>query len=80
MHEDWSGQIATDSKSVLDTLTEGDSDPQEEELPVDLDHGRVVLDALQPEWDVLVEIQEALRSLPGVTLKYVKGHQDRDIA
>ncbi len=80
MHEDWSGQIATDSKSVLDTLTEGDSDPQEEELPVDLDHGRVVLDALRPEWDVLVEIQEALRSLPGVTLKYVKGHQDRDIA
>ena len=78
MHEEWSGEIATDSKSVLDTLNEGDTDPHDEELPVDLDDGCVVLDVLRPEWDVLIEIQEALRSLPGVTLQYVKGHQDRD--
>jgi hypothetical protein len=44
--------------------------------PSDLDDGCVVLDVLRPEWDVLIEIQEALRSLPGVTLQYVKGHQD----
>jgi hypothetical protein len=34
MHEEWSGEIATDSKSVLDTLNEGDTDPHNEELPV----------------------------------------------
>ena len=39
MHEPWVGVVATDSQSVLDTLQLGDSDPQEEELPVDLDNG-----------------------------------------
>lgn len=78
MHEEWSGKIATDSKSVIETLRDGDPDPQEEDLPVDLDDGRVVLDVLRPEWDVLIEIQDALSSLPGVTITYVKGHQDRD--
>lgn len=77
MHEPWVGILATDSQSVLDTLQLGDSDPQEEELPVDLDHGEVVLDCLRPDWDVLIEIQSALRNLPRVRLQYVEGHQDR---
>jgi hypothetical protein len=33
------------------------------------------LDVLDAEWDLLVEIQDLLRELPGVTLTYVKGHQ-----
>lgn len=78
MHEEWSGKIASDSKSVLDTLMDGDSDSQDEALPVDLDDGRVVLDVLRPDWDVLIELQVALSCLPGVTLKHVRGHQDRD--
>ncbi|KAI2494417.1 hypothetical protein MHU86_20100 [Fragilaria crotonensis] len=78
MHEPWVGVVATDSQSVLDTLQLGDSDPQEEELPVDLDNGEVVLDCLRPDWDVLIEIQSALRNLPRERLQYVvEGHQDR---
>jgi hypothetical protein len=34
------------------------------------------LDVLDPEWDLLNEIQITLRLLPDVTLEYVKGHQD----
>jgi hypothetical protein len=37
----------------------------------------VVLDVLDPEWDVLIEIQQSLKSLPGVHLEYVEGHQDK---
>ncbi len=29
-----------------------------------------------PDWDILIEIQNALSQLPGLSLKYVKGHQD----
>jgi hypothetical protein len=80
MHEEWSGIIGRDSQSVLDTLSTGDPDVQDEDIPVDLDEGAVVLDALCPEWDVLIEIQEAMKTLPRVKLVYVKGHQDRDRA
>ena len=77
MHEPWVGILATDSQSVLDTLQEGDHDPQEQDVPVDLDRGEVVLDCLRPDWDILIEKQSALKRLPRVSLQYVKGHQDR---
>ncbi|KAI2507325.1 hypothetical protein MHU86_7161 [Fragilaria crotonensis] len=77
MHEPWVGVLATDSQSVLDTLQIGDVDPQEEDTPVDLDKGAVVLDCLRPDWDILIEIQHALQSLPQVSLRYVEGHQDK---
>ncbi|KAI2505036.1 hypothetical protein MHU86_9392 [Fragilaria crotonensis] len=76
MHEPWRGVLATDSQGVLDTLQEGDRDPQEQEVPIDLDRGEVILDCLRPDWDILIEIQTALKQLPRVTLQYVKGHQD----
>ncbi|KAI2491874.1 hypothetical protein MHU86_22670 [Fragilaria crotonensis] len=76
MHEPWIGILATDSQGVLDTLQEGDHDPQEQEVPVDLDRGEVILDCLRPDWDILIEIQLALKQLPRVALQYVKGHQD----
>ena len=78
MHEEWSGTIGTDSKSVLDTLWNGDHDPQEIDAPIDLDSNKVVLDVLRPDWDVLIEIQDAMQNLPRVRLIYVKGHQDRE--
>jgi hypothetical protein len=77
MHEQWVGTLATDSQGVLDTLQIGDPDPQEQEVPVDLNRGEVVLDCLRPDWDVLIEIQSALQSLPRVRLQYVAGHQDK---
>ncbi len=36
----------------------------------------MVLDLLCPEWDILIEIQEALDLLPRLLLKFIKGHQD----
>ncbi len=77
MHEPLIGVIATDSQGVLDTLQMGDNDPQAVEDPVDLDEGKVVLDCLRPEWDLLIEIQTALQSMPHVHLKHVEGHQDK---
>ena len=77
MHDPWRGIVATDSQGVLDTLQEGDHDLQEQDVPVDLDQGKVVLDCLRPDWDILIEIQTTLKSMPRVKLQYVKGHQDK---
>ena len=74
---DWPGVLATDAQSVLDTLYGRDRDPQAQDTPVDLDAGRVVLDVLCPEWDLLIEIQASLKHLPQLRLQYVKGHQDK---
>jgi ribonuclease HI len=78
MHEDWSGTIGTDSQSVLETLHGGHMDSQVVDTPVDLSRGRVVLEPLCPDWDVLIEIQDAMTHLSQVQLAYVKGHQDWD--
>ena len=71
MHEPLTGVIATDSQGVLDTLQTGDNDP------VDLDHGKVVLNCLRPKWDILIEIQAILENMPNVLLQHVEGHQDK---
>ena len=77
MHEPWQGLMATDSQGVLDNLKIGDHDIQESDVPIDLDQGAVVLDCLRPDWDILIEIQTALKSFPRVRLQHVEGHQDR---
>ncbi len=73
MHEPWQGIVATDSKSLLDTLVgKADSSTYQQahsNLPV--------LDLLQADWDILVEICHALEKLPGLTFQHIKGHQDR---
>ena len=79
MHERWTGIVATDSQSLLDTLAGETSLDENRNVPVDLDFNRVVLDVLSPEWDILIEIQRSLQKLPGVRLEYVEGHQDRDV-
>ena len=76
MVDPWKGRIVTDSQSVLKTLGGGDVDPQEAEEPVRIDGNTVVLDVLCPDWDILIEIQNALLQLPDLTLKYSKAHQD----
>ena len=78
MHERWSGIIATDSQSLLDTLAGDTALDENRNVPVDLDFNRVVLDVLSPEWDILIEIQRSLQKLPGMRLEYVEGHQDRN--
>ena len=65
----WRGLVGTDSQSMLDRLFKKGSNPGSSKMLANLD----VLDA---EWDLLIEIQHALRDLPGVDLTYVKGHQD----
>jgi hypothetical protein len=66
--EPWKGLIGTDSQSLLDRVYKSDGAQSNKSL--------ADLDVLGAEWDLLVEIQEALREMPGVDLIYVKGHQD----
>ena len=79
MHWQWTGVIATDSQSVLDTLFGHDEArlDRDRDEPVNLSGSKVVLDCVSPDWDVLIEIQDSLEKLPSISLSYVKGHQDR---
>jgi hypothetical protein len=72
------GRIEPDSQSVLKSLGGGDVDPQAAGEPVKIDGNTVVLDVLCPDWDILIEVQNALLQLPDLTLKYIKAHQDDD--
>jgi hypothetical protein len=71
MYEPWCGVIGTDSQSMTDRLFQRDPTPSGDDERV-----LAVLDPLLPEWDLLIEIQTSLRALPGVSVVYVKGHQD----
>jgi hypothetical protein len=77
MHDQWQGVLATDSQSVLDTLFGRNSEQTNNKTSAQLERDQVELDPLCPEWDVLIEIQAALRELPRVQLQYVAGHQDK---
>lgn len=84
--EPWTGIIGTDtSQSVLDTLAgkapEGETRQQQLQEPIHITGDTVTLDPLCADWDVLlIEIQYALQQLPGLSIQYVKGHQDRTTA
>jgi hypothetical protein len=75
----WTGVIATDSQSVLDTLFGHDEArlDRDRDEPINLNGSKVVLNCAAPDWDVLIEIQDSLEKLPNISLSYVKGHQDR---
>ena len=70
--------IATDSLSLLDTLFGHDELRMEKERdePINLNTAKVVLDCVAADWDVLIEIQDAIIRLPQLKLQHVKGHQD----
>ena len=44
----------------------GNTDLQEDDKPMDLDKGAVVLDCLCLDWNILIEIQSALERPPPV--------------
>lgn len=71
MYEEWSGVIGTDNQSMIDRLFSKVSSGTSNQ-PHTLD----TLDPLLAEWDLLVEIQTSLRLLSGVSVVYVKAHQD----
>ena len=75
----WSGVIATDSLSLLDTLFGHDElrMDKERDEPINLNTAKVVLNSAAADWDVLTEIQDAIIRLPQLKLQHVKGHQDR---
>ena len=75
----WTGIIATDSLSLLDTLFGHDATRREKEHdePINLSGLKIVLNCVAPDWDVRIEIQESLAQLPQLKLQHVKGHQDR---
>ncbi len=75
----WSGVLVTDSQSVLKTLGGGDKPFDATDEPVRIDGESVVLDVMCPDWDILIEIQNALKQLPDLKLKFIKGHQDDKI-
>jgi len=74
--ERWHGTLVTDSQSVLKTLARGDQPFNATDKPVQIDRETVVLEVLCPDWDILIEIQASLIQLPGLRLKFIKGHQD----
>jgi exonuclease III len=75
LHGEWSGTIATDSKSLIDTIRGPNTqNPGRTSGTV----YRRPLDPLSPEWDVVIGIQQLLQEMPGLKLEHIKGHQDRD--
>jgi hypothetical protein len=56
----WKGVIVTDSQSILKTLGGGDTPFDATEEPVRIDGDEVVLDVPSQDWDIMIEIQEAL--------------------
>lgn len=69
----WCGTIGTDSQSMLEKLF--GNKKVREGIPLS-STALEELDVMTAEWDLLQEIQVALRLLPDVKLKYVKGHQN----
>ena len=68
MDDPWNGLVGTDSQSMIDRLFVAGGGTHRKQL--------ASLDVMDAEWDLLVEIQEALKELAGVWITYVKGHQD----
>jgi hypothetical protein len=79
MHDPWIGIMGTDSKSLLHVLLgkEKNPEPHHTDNQFRIAGEDVVLDVLRPDWDVLIEIQHAMKRLPEVQLQFTRGHQDR---
>ncbi len=77
MFEPWTGLLVSDSESVLNKFHgKGTRERDPDALHPILTKGPVILDVLCPDWDILIEIQTALHSLPGITMQFIKGHRD----
>jgi exonuclease III len=77
--EPWKGILATDSKSLLDTITV--KPPKwANAAPFAKRKSLRDLDVKCPEWDLVSSILNEMHTLPNLTLQHVKGHQDRTTA
>ena len=82
--EPWNGTLATDSMSLIDTLSGKKTSPgtigvEEVRYYSAQSHRSVVLDPLIPEWDTIFGIQTLFREMPGLGLQHIRGHQDNKV-
>ena len=79
--DEWNGIVATDSQSLLDTILDGPYVEKTTDLPI---QSRVkdsrYLNVLDPDWDITSSIIEVAATMPGISLQYIRGHQDRTTA
>lgn len=78
--EPWRGILATDSQSLLETITVKPLDEATDGTLYNKLKRVKDLDVKGPEWDLLSSILTELHRCPGITLQYVRGHQDRKTA
>ena len=72
----WDGVLATDSQSLLETLTLAPT--SDNQALYCIRKPAHYLDVLCPEWDLVSMILQELLHWPSLRLKHVRGHQDRD--
>ncbi|KAI2503130.1 hypothetical protein MHU86_11321 [Fragilaria crotonensis] len=80
--EPWTGILATDSQSLLESITVPPSPQDEPACGTMYSTLKQVkhLDVKCPEWDLLSSVLTELQRWPGITLQHVRGHQDRKVA
>jgi hypothetical protein len=68
MHDLWTGTIATNSQSLLQSLHRTDSTqpPPRFNAPIHIVGNLTILNPLQLDWDVLIEIEHKLSQLPEI--------------
>ena len=74
-HESWEGILATDSKSIIDTVKGKQRSHPESQQRAPYQRP---INPLSPEWDVVIGIQRLLNDMPGLQLQHIKGHQDKN--
>jgi hypothetical protein len=77
--DEWQGILATDSQSLLDTITDGNykAATNEDQQPACHLKPLRYLDALDPDWDLTSSIITVAQDMVGMELQYIRGHQDR---
>ena len=73
LHEPWTGILATDSKSLIDTVSNPSPCPQSQ---AQSPFYKRPLDPLSPDSDIAIGVQSLLKEMPGLRLQHIKGHQD----
>ena len=76
--DEWKGILATDSQSLLDTITDGHyiPAPTSDHRPCAIKPLRY-LNVMDADWDLTSSIVTAALTMKGVELQYIQGHQDR---
>jgi hypothetical protein len=68
-------------KGLLQSLhgTGSTQPPPQFNAAIRIEGDLTIVDPLQPDWDVLIEIQHKLSQLSEIKLRFIKGHQDQKI-